>query len=157
LKSPRDFLYGLLKGRHIERWHRFERFRSLERLRVIMYIQSHSNHAKAKDIIDALVDAGDPRSPETLARLIRYMKTDNILQENNEGVLSTNNELRFVVKEIRGSLKDFWFLIGLAVSISGCVINFVEHGFGTVEVFFLVITAVIFFKIVDDILHETMW
>ena len=156
--KPRDFLYDLLKSRHIEHWHRFAQFGTLVRLRVAMYVVSHGNRAKARDVIAALVDAGDSRSPETLARLIRYMKTDHFLTEDSEGYLSADpSQMRFVIKQVRGSLKDAWFLIALAISASASIINYVEQGFGTVEGFLVLITVLIFCKIVDDALHETTW
>ena len=159
MKSPKDWLYHLLKGQHIERWSHFERFKTLERLRIVMFVVNHRNHARMRDIIENLTGAGDERTHETLARLIRYMKEERFLSEDGLGFLSVTkpSKMHFIIKQLRGNLEDSWFLIALAVSVSTFIIEVVERGFGVISLFLLLIAVLIGAKIIDDALHETTW
>lgn len=157
MKTPKDILYGLFKQRHIQRWQQFLDISS-GRLRIAMYVVNHGNHVQTKDVIAGLTEAGDPRSAETVKRLIRYMKSDGFLREDLEGFLSIKNPVHFVIKQRKGSLLDSWFFVALAVATSAAVINFLENPrFGTVELLLLLVVLLIALRIVDDWFHETTW
>lgn len=159
MKSLRNLLYRLLLKRHIQRWKSFFEFSSLERLRIGLYVLHHGNHVRAEEIINALREAGDARDPESIRRLIRYMKSDDFLQEDRQGFLSVRNpgQLRFILKESRGSLLDSWFFVCLAVGISAAIINFLEEGSLTIEFLLLTLILLTALKILDEWLHETHW
>jgi len=87
------------------------------------------------------------------------MKSDDFLQEDRQGFLSVRNpgQLRFILKESRGSLLDSWFFVCLAVGISAAIINFLEEGSLTIEFLLLTLILLTALKILDEWLHETHW
>lgn len=145
--------------RHVQRWKSFLEFTSLERLRIGMYVLSHDNRVRAREIISALREAGDDREPESIARLIKYMKAGHFLEEDLQGFLSVRNpsQLRFIIKESRGTLLDSWFLVAIAAGITAAIINFLERGSLTVELFLLALVLLSALKIIDEWLHESRW
>jgi len=145
--------------RHVQRWKSFLEFSSLERLRIAMYVVSHGNHVRAGEIVNALREAGDEREPESIARLIRYMKTSHFLEEDVQGFLSVRNpkQLRFVIKEGRGRFLDSWFLVAVAAGIAATIINLLERGSLTIELFLLALIFLSALKIIDEWLHESRW
>lgn len=159
LKSARDLFYRLLLKRHVQRWKSFLEFSELERIRIGMYVIDHGNHVRAREIIDALQEAGDDRKPDSIARLIRHMRTSHFLEEDPQGFLSVRNprQLRFVIKESRGSLLDSWFLVAVAIGIAAAIINLLERGSLTIELFLLALIFLSAIKILDDWLHESRW
>lgn len=157
MKTPKDIIYRLFKQRHIQRWQQFLEISS-GRVRIAMYVVNHGNRVQTKDVIAGLAEAGDPRSAETVKRLVRYMRSAGFLREDSEGFLSIKNPVHFVIKQRKGSLLDSWFFAALAVATSAAIINFLENPrFGTVELLLLLVIFLIALRIIDDWVHETTW
>lgn len=154
----KDFFYKLFRGRYLQHWqHFFEIPQSY--VRITLYLVHHGNKASKQEIIEQLTElGGDPRSPLTIERAIRYMKSEGILVEESLGVLSLKNPRRysFIIKWVRGNVLDRWFALSIPSSILAIIFNFLEVP--PISQFFMIITFIfIILSFVDDFLHQQYW
>ena len=152
MKRIKDFLYGL-RGLH---WRDFLRIPQ-SHIRIALYLIHHDNKATKQEIIKSLKEVGgDPRSPETIERMIRYMKSDGILIESN-GMLELKNpkQYQYVIRQIRGNILDRWVIISIPLSILAFIFSFLD--LTICQSLLMLIVVVVVLWIVDDFLHLQYW
>lgn len=157
MSRVKHFLYRLLRGRHLRHWRDFLSVPQ-SYIRIALYLIHHGNKATKREIIDNLKDlGGDPRSPETIERTIRYMKSDGTLKEDTLGVLSLKNPRRylFIVKWVRGNVFDRWFVLSIPFSVLAFLLSFIDIFF--CQFFIVIVIVLIVLSIVDDYIHMQSW
>jgi len=156
MKRAKHFFYSLMGKRYLERWRNFLKIPQSQ-IRIALYLIHHNNKATKQELINNLREiGGDPRSSETIERMIRYMKSDGILEEDN-GLLMLKNpkQYQFVIRWIRGNILDRWVAISIPISILAFIFSFLDL---TICQFLLILTVIIIILwTIDEALHLQYW
>jgi len=158
MSRVKHLFYRLLRGKHLQRWRNFLAVPQ-SYLRIILYLIHHGNEATKQEIIQNLTElGGDSRSPETVERTIRYMKSDGILVEPKLGVLALKNPKRytFIIKWIRGNPIDRWFTVSIPFAILALIFSILGEYILT-QFFIIIILTLIILFIIDDYIHTQLW
>ncbi len=159
LSRVKHWFYQLQGARHARRWRDFSsQNTSAPRFAITLFVRNHPGAAQ-DDIIDHLMTVREYAERENCAvvvqRNLRDMEADGQLESREQRYYSSH-QVKFVIRQETPWFSWFFLVsVGLAMAAFAVTLTMVPATIHTA--FVILLLLVMFFRIIDDVLHNTPW